>query len=116
MKNDRSIVEKIIENLDEYFKDPNNKQDFIEALHEEMHKPYNTHLQCNEIQCKYNRPDDPDMGTITWCNKYMSDQEKLCAKECGKRSWYDFSFSDPGQDNILSDENQLDRFPNEEGF
>lgn len=114
MKNDRSVIKTIIKNIDEYFKDPNNKQDFLEALEEEMNKPYNTHLQCNEIQCKHNRPDDPDMGTITWCNRYVCNQEKLCDEECGRRSWYDFSLSDPQQDDILSYETQIDRFTNEE--
>lgn len=87
--NFKDNLEDIERKLDEYFSDEKNRQDFLDYLEEENKKPYNTHLLCNEICCEYNKPDNPDIGTICWCDKYLSKQEKLCDKECGKRWYYE---------------------------
>ena len=62
------------------------------VINEELRSPCYTHLQCNRMDCKYNKPDEPDMGTITYCDKYLDnpEQEKKCKKECNKREWYDY--------------------------
>ena len=63
-------------------------------MEKELKKPCFTHLQCNIIWCKYNRSNNPDMGTITWCKKYKNGQEDLCEKECSKREWYELDLPD----------------------
>ena len=85
----QDTLDDISKKLDEYFSDEKNRQDFLEYMKEESEKPYNTHLLCNEICCEYNKPEDPDMGTICWCDKYLTGQEELCEKECDKRWWYE---------------------------
>lgn len=87
--NFKDSLEDIEKAVDEYFSKEENRQDFLNYLKKESEKPYNTHLLCNEICCEYNKPDDPDMGTICWCSKYLNEQEELCEKECNKRWWYE---------------------------
>lgn len=89
-----SEIDKTLEDIDEFFKDPKNVEDFQKYMEKELKKPCFTHLQCNIIWCKYNRPNNPDMGTITWCKKYKNGQEDLCEKECGKREWYELDLPD----------------------
>lgn len=89
-----SKIDKTLEDIDEFFKDPKNVEDFQKYMEKELKKPCFTHLQCNIIWCKYNRPNNPDMGTITWCKKYKNGQEDLCEKECGKREWYELDLPD----------------------
>lgn len=85
----RDTFEEIERKINEYFSDPKNVEDFRKYMEEESKKPVWNHLQCNIIWCKHNKPDDPDMGTITWCSKYKNGEEELCEKECGKREWYE---------------------------
>ena len=47
-----------------------------------------THLHCLETNCKYNKPKDVEMGMITWCEKYLVDEQDRCDKECARRSFY----------------------------
>lgn len=89
-----SEIDKTLEDIDEFFKDPKNVEDFQKYMEKELKKPCFTHLQCNIIWCKHNRPNNPDMGTITWCKKYKNGQEDLCEKECGKREWYELDLPD----------------------
>ena len=89
-----SEIDKTLEDIDEFFKDPKNVEDFQKYMEKELKKPCFTHLQCNIIWCKHNRPNNPDMGTITWCKKYKNGQEDLCEKACGKREWYELDLPD----------------------
>lgn len=93
--NDKTFKE-ILNNIDNYFKDPKNVKDFNKYMKIELNKPCFSHLQCNTIWCKYNKPNNPEMGTITWCSKYKNNQEELCNKECSKRQWYELSIKDGG--------------------
>lgn len=86
---DDKTFKELLDKIDKHFSDPKNRKEFLNYLEEEQKKPYNTHLLCNEISCKYNRPEDPDIGTICWCDKYLNEQEELCEKECNKRWWYE---------------------------
>lgn len=90
MVNNPKLIKETIDKINEFFDDPKNVEDFKKYMDEEMKKPYMTQLQCNIIWCEHNGPEDPDMGTITYCNKYCNGQEELCNKECGKREWYEF--------------------------
>ena len=86
---DDKTFKELLDKIDKHFSDSKNREEFLNYLEEEQKKPYNIHLLCNEISCKYNRPEDPDIGTICWCDKYLNEQEELCEKECNKRWWYE---------------------------
>ena len=95
---DDETLNKVLKKIDEFFKDPKNVKDFKKHMKKESNKPCYTHLQCNIIWCKYNKPKNPDMGTITWCSKYTNGQEELCNEQCGKREWYELHIG--GDDNV----------------
>lgn len=82
-------IEETLQKIDEFFSKEENRQDFLKFVEEESKKPCFTHLQCNEIDCVFNRPDNPDMGTITWCDLFENGQEELCEEKCGKRTWFE---------------------------
>lgn len=84
--NNKDIFDEIERKLNEYFSDPKNVEEFKSYLDEELKKPYYTQLQCNTIWCKYNRPKNPDMGTITYCSKYKDTKKNKYI--CEKREWF----------------------------
>lgn len=88
---DEDNLEDIEESLNNYLSNDENKEEFSKYLDEWSKLPFNTHLLCNEISCKYNRPNNPEIGTICWCSKYSNNQEDICNKECNKRWWYELS-------------------------
>lgn len=96
MVNNPEILEEVLQNINKHFSNPKNVKKFKKIMNKEMKKPVNTHLQCNIIYCKYNRPKNPDMGTITYCKKYKNNQEELCNKECGNREWYELQLYEEG--------------------
>lgn len=87
-------IEKTLQKIDEYFSNEENRQEFLMFMEEESKKPCFTHLNCLEMWCEHNKPDNADMGTITWCDKYLNGQEELCEKECGKRTYYESIFGE----------------------
>ena len=86
---EKEILNKINNKINKYFSDPKNVEDFDKYLKEELKKPYMAQLQCNCIWCKYNGPENPDMGTITYCTKYKNKEENKYI--CEDREWYEFS-------------------------
>lgn len=81
-------IEKTLKKIEEYFSKEENRKDFLKYCEEESKKDVWTHLHCLEFYCPHNQPKDPDMGTITWCDKYLCEQKEQCEKECGKRTCY----------------------------
>ena len=80
--------EEILNKINKYFSDSKNVEEFEKYIEEELKKPYMTQLQCNCIWCEYNRPENPDMGTITYCLKYKNKEENKYI--CEDREWYKF--------------------------
>jgi len=85
--NNYDLLNEMKEKIEKYFSDPKNVKEFEKYMDEELKKPYMTQLQCNCIWCNHNRPKNPDMGTITYCNKYKATESENICKD---REWYEF--------------------------